>query len=844
MQALAIGLRFLGLALGVGRKRTWTIVLIATLAYALLVGLMPSVVRSAAMTAVFCIGELLDLPSRRANLLAAAALVTLGLNPSHLFDVGCQLSFVAVAAIYWGPDFLGRLIGLDTFIQYLNRRVSLKTIIAPFELNDPLFRLLPAIPARLTRRGLAAIFGAVWVSTTVWLATAPLTALRFHTLSPIGILLNIPLIPLTTLALFAAGAALVLSAIWTPLGVPAGWICGRLLEWTERLTLFGVSVPFGHAFTPAPSGAWVLGFFFVLAAAIVIERKAPKMRISIIILLVIYIIFGIWSTIAPRKPKALEVEVLAVGHGLAVLIQDVDGRVILYDCGKMGDPRVGRRTIAPAVWSRGVRRIEAVVLSHADADHYDALPDLLDRFAIGAIFTPPGFFDERLNRGIDALRGQIQARRIPLKTLVNGDRLALAKGATIDVLHPPIHWLDGIPDNARCVVLDVAGEHHHMLLTGDLEGIGLARLIDRPRREPIDAMLAPHHGGGTANPAYLYDWAVPKAVIVSQRRPISGARDALEPIAARGVRLLRTWEVGAIRARFGPDEFTLDSFKQEQQSHARESKEMLDSMIYSIWFQIIFGIIFFLIGLIWSLILAMREGIAWSLIVPSLNAAHEGSGWDEGWSSIETRAARRNRLAGLSTLDRWRFATTRGAIVARHGRRPGSLARSGALALATRLGRRLGRRARQRPIGGRVFILRRTRGGRRRRLDRDDQENLWSNRCRRDRLGSIDGRGDRRSSRGARAVDRGDRLGIVLRRSSARVGEAFAAVALAVGRSFRASNPPPRRSVGERPPRAADSARIGRQSHRADFDLAWSRRRRRTARRRPRSPRRFGLPLL
>ena len=63
-----------------------------------------------------------------------------------------------------------------------------------------------------------------------------------------------------------------------------------------------------------------------------------------------------------------------------LLIKTPDGRAFLYDCGRLGDPSVGRRIVAPALWAGGVGRIEAVYLSHADQDHYDGLLDLLDRF--------------------------------------------------------------------------------------------------------------------------------------------------------------------------------------------------------------------------------------------------------------------------------------------------------------------------------------------------------------------------------------------------------------------------------------------------------------------------------
>ena len=92
-----------------------------------------------------------------------------------------------------------------------------------------------------------------------------------------------------------------------------------------------------------------------------------------------------------RETATLEAEFLAVGHGLAVLIHTPDGQTLLYDCGRLGDPTVGRRIIAPALWARGVSRIDTVFLSHADQDHYDGLPDLLDRFPIGEVRLPPGF---------------------------------------------------------------------------------------------------------------------------------------------------------------------------------------------------------------------------------------------------------------------------------------------------------------------------------------------------------------------------------------------------------------------------------------------------------------------
>ena len=104
LQVLAGGIWGACTLLGLGLRRAAMVTLVVVLLYALLVGLEPSVVRSTAMTATLAIGILASRSTSTcpANLLALALLVTLMLNPAHLFDVGCQLSFLAVATLIWG----------------------------------------------------------------------------------------------------------------------------------------------------------------------------------------------------------------------------------------------------------------------------------------------------------------------------------------------------------------------------------------------------------------------------------------------------------------------------------------------------------------------------------------------------------------------------------------------------------------------------------------------------------------------------------------------------------------------------------------------------------------------
>lgn len=614
LQVLAVALGGTLRSLGVGRRRSYGAVIAATVAYALLVGLAPSVVRSAAMTVGACLAGMKDRCVGPANLLAGSALATLALNPADLFDVGCQLSFLAVAMILW-------------CVQPAIRRATPR--LSPL---DSLERTLEPRGKRWLRASLATLRAGVLGSGVIWLAAWPLVALRFHLVAPVAIPINVPLIPLTSLALLLSGLTLGLSALWPPLGSPFAWACGQCLAWTEAAVRWGTALPGGHAFVPGPPWAWALAFYALLAlatAALASRRKSsrPWWVATIACGAVIAAL-----PLFPSRPESTEAHALAVGHGLSVVVRTPNGRTLLYDAGRMGDSQVGRRLIAPALWSMGVARLDVLTLSHADSDHYNGLPDLLDRFPIGIVRVPPGFGGPA-NPGARDLIEAVKARGIPVETITRGDRIDLGGGTTLEALHPGPSIPSGSTDNARSVVLEVVSGGRRLLLTGDLEREGLAEVAARPIR-PLDAMLAPHHGGRTSNPAFLYAWAKPRIVLASQRPLAPGSRDPLEPLAEGHFTLLRTWQRGAIRLRWTPAALLAAGFLDPPEPskptfHLPPAPTLLAGF---------FGLI---LGGAACLALTVVEWGAWSLVLPGRKLPRPSEG-----RRIEAVAADGTRLVG------------------------------------------------------------------------------------------------------------------------------------------------------------------------------------------------------
>jgi competence protein ComEC len=620
LQVLAVFLGACVRGVGVGRKGTYLVVMVGTIAYALLVGLMPSVVRSAAMTVGACASGWRNRCVGPANLLSGAALATLLHNPSDLFDVGCQLSFLAVAAIMWlVPAVLEWDAPVLLPLDVLERRL------------EPWWRMA-------SRMGLAGLRAGVVGSAVIWMAAWPLVSLRFHLVSPIGVLINIPLIPLTSLALLLSGLTLLLSAIWAPLGTPFAWACGQCLGWTEAAVRWGTAWRWGHSFVIGPPWGWVLAFYAMLAIATIAGVSRWRSRRRWWALAIVWGTIGAVWPMVPSRPNTTEAEVLAVGHGLAVMVRSANGQTMLYDSGKMGDPHVGRRIIAPALWSRGVRQIDLIVLSHADSDHYNGLPDLLDRFVIRLVRVPPGF-DGPANPGAKKLLDDVRARGIPVETIARGARIDLG-GTILTAIHPPALLESGSSDNARSVVLEVASMGRRLLLTGDLEANGLFEVVAHPIA-PLQAMLAPHHGGRTSNPAWLYSWAKPDLVVVSQRSPSAGSRDPLTPLAEGRFPLLRTWQSGAVLFRWSVTGLLATGFLDAVEP-AQPARSPVESSGWKI-LAVLFGLS---IGAGVCLAITVIEWGAWSLVMPGRRLLKKPSTGEPSGQLVHASAPDGTRLAG------------------------------------------------------------------------------------------------------------------------------------------------------------------------------------------------------
>jgi competence protein ComEC len=523
--------------LGVRQRHAAVIVALFLLGYSLLTGGRPPVMRSAAAVCAICGALVLRRRVLKANLFALAWLVVALLNPTDLFTAGCQLSFLSVAVLAWGT------------------RKPRRPDDQP---ADPLAQLI-AQSRPAWQRGLVWVLKVVGeayaVCALVWLTVTPLAASRFHVVAPPGIVLGPPLVLLTSLALLFGFVLLLAAAVCPPLAAALGLVVGACLTACEFLVDRAKDRPWAQWYI-GDIPEWWLWVFYLGLLAVLSQGPLRRHWRAAIPAGMGWLCVGLLAGAARLPDGELRCAFLAVGHGGCTVLEAPDGRVLLYDAGALGGPDLTRRQIAPYLWARGIRRVDEVLLSHADLDHFNGLESLLNYFAVGQVTCTPTFADKATS-GVRHTLAELERRGVPLRVVKAGDVLS-AGDVRLEVLHPPASGPEG-NENARSLVLQVRHAGHTLLLTGDLEGAGQEMVLRLPARR-VEVLMAPHHGSPAANTPDLARWARPQ-VVVACREPPRGSRDGGQAYRDAGARYLSTGKDGAVVLRSHASGLVVETFR-------------------------------------------------------------------------------------------------------------------------------------------------------------------------------------------------------------------------------------------------------------------------------------------
>jgi len=513
-------------------------------------GWQPSAIRATIMMSVLLLGYALRRPSNLLNSLAAAALIILIWDPQQLFGASFQLSFCVVLALavlgYPITDWLRRV-----------------------RFYDP---LLPQTLAPRWRQAAQHAWNrylAPFLATSIaaWLGALPLTASYFHILSPVTMLANLLVVPLSSLALAANLTSLLVGAAWSGLAGllnHSAWACMAGMIWLSKS---GADLPLAYFNVTSPpwlfhagwyGGMVLLAFQYAAGRSPAAESRDPadeagdphpggesggcfkgKWRWAWPALLgALVLAVAQWSGVA--KGYGTSITVLPLNGGMSVLAETDTHGAWLFDT---GNREPAERIMKPFLRSQGVDRLRGCMLTHGDSLHVGGAGELLRFFPADQVLISGVRQRSPVYRNVLA---EVAARGVPIRQASGG-----ASVGPWRVLHPkPGEQFARADDSALVVSGEFGGAR--VLLLSDLGYDGQRSLLASGSDLRAEIVIAGLPTRGVALSEALLDAVKPAAVVVCDSEfPFTERADAnlRDRLGKRGIPVYFTQTSGVITIR-------------------------------------------------------------------------------------------------------------------------------------------------------------------------------------------------------------------------------------------------------------------------------------------------------
>ncbi len=389
------------------------------------------------------------------------------------------------AAVGRTPDPLARVGGAGLILLLLDPALAAS---ASFRLTIAAAGALAAAAAGGPRGGRR-----LRVALAPFLATWPLVVRLGGRVAPWAPLANLAAAPLVPPLLAAGWAALLTPRHPAALRETLAGVAILLARGLASVAAAFAGLPGSGRLAPAPSTAAALLHGLALAAWLLLPGGHPRARrlSAAVLALLVARDAGLLPPLAPH-PAPAGVHVVDVGQGQAVLLAGREGGAVLVDT---GDDRFreGTRNLLRSLARLGVRRLDALVLSHGDRDHAGGAPAVLRALPVGRVLLPPGLLDHPAGA---ILRRAATRRGIPLQPAARGATLRCG-GIEIRVLHPPPGTRADGNDSSLVLLARVAGLT--ALVPGDAGKAAEELFVAGLRGRHLDLLLPAHHGarGGT-----------------------------------------------------------------------------------------------------------------------------------------------------------------------------------------------------------------------------------------------------------------------------------------------------------------------------------------------------------
>ena len=318
-----------------------------------------------------------------------------------------------------------------------------------------------------------------------------------------------------------------------------------IFEWLEGMIRF-VSQVASRPLVFGQPNAWIL-ILLLISLALVYDLRKNIKRLAVLSLLITGLFF------LTKHPLENEITMLDVGQGESIFLRDVTGKIILIDVGGKAESSKkiekwqektttsnAQRTLIPYLKSRGVSKIDQLILTNTDKEYVGDLLEVTKAFHVGEILVSKGSLKQK------QFVAELQATQTKVRSITAGENLSIF-GSQLEVLSPRKIGDGGYEDS---LVLYGKLLDKYFLFTGNLEEKGEKELLKHYPDLKVDVLKAGQHGSKKSSSSDFLEKLKPEFTLISvgkNNRAKLPHQETLTRLETINSKVYRTDQHGAIR---------------------------------------------------------------------------------------------------------------------------------------------------------------------------------------------------------------------------------------------------------------------------------------------------------